>query len=180
MNRSDREYDELLRRALHEAVDWLEPSGDGLERIRARLTRPRSTPVAWVMAVFAGRARLRAARSDRSRRWQCVAALLSTAAVAGAAGALALTPLPRQAVSRTGALIRAFENGGPAGGPGGQGVTGSGTRSAPGAGAATGTAPRTTHSHQHSAPAKAAGSAPSPGRGASDARRPVAAQQSQE
>jgi hypothetical protein len=83
MNRSDRDYDELLRRALHEAVDWLEPSEDGLERIRARLKRPRSTPVAWMMALLAWRSRLRAARSDRSRRWQCAAALLSSAVVGG-------------------------------------------------------------------------------------------------
>jgi hypothetical protein len=96
MNRGDRDYDEFLRRALHEAVDWLEPSEDGLERIRARLTRPRSTPATWRLALFAWWARLRAARSDRSRRWQCAAALLSATVVAGAAGALALTPLPRQ------------------------------------------------------------------------------------
>jgi hypothetical protein len=83
MNRFDRDYDELLSRTLHEAVDWLEPSEDGLERIHARLTRPRSRPVAWVMVVLAWRARLRAARSDRSRNWQCAAALLSTGVVAG-------------------------------------------------------------------------------------------------
>jgi hypothetical protein len=117
MNRSDRDYDEFLRRALHEAVDWLEPSEDGLERIRARLTRPRSTPVAWMMAMFAWRARLRAARSDRSRRWQCAAALPSATVVAGAAGALAMPPLPRQPASRTDARIRVFERSGSAGGP---------------------------------------------------------------
>jgi hypothetical protein len=162
MNRGDRDYDELLRRALHEAADWLEPSDNGLDRIRARLTGPRSTPVAWMTAVPVWWAGLRAACSGRSRRWQCAAALLSVAVVAGAAGALALTPLPRQAASRTGALIRSFENSGPAGGAGGQGVTGSGTRPGPGAGAAPGTPPRVTHRHQHAAPAPSARSAPSP------------------
>jgi hypothetical protein len=162
MNGSDHDCDEFLRRALHEAADWLEPSEDGLERIRARLTRPRSTPVAWMMAAFGRRVPPRAPRRGRSRRWRCAAALLSTAVVAAAAGALALTPLPRQAVARTGALIRSFDSSGSAGGAGGQRVTGSGTRSAPRTGGATGAAPHITHHHKHTAPAKGAGSAPSP------------------
>jgi hypothetical protein len=162
MNRGDHDCDEFLHRALHEAVDWLEPSEDGLERIRARLTRPRSTPVAWMMAVFGRRPRLRAPRRGRSRRRPCAAALLSAAVVAAVAGALALTPLPRQAVSRTGALIRSFESSGSAHGAHGQGVTGSGTRSAPGAGAAPGTPPHVTHGHKHAAPAARARSAPGP------------------
>lgn len=37
---SGRNYDEALRRALHAAVESVEPSSDGLERIRARLGRP--------------------------------------------------------------------------------------------------------------------------------------------
>jgi hypothetical protein len=159
VNHGDRDHDELLRRALHEAVDWLEPSEDGLERIRARLTRPRSAPVAWIIALSQWWARLRAAHRDRYRRWQCAAALLTTAVVVGGAVALALTPLPRQAVARTDALIRSLEGGGPAGG--GQGVNGSATRSATGAKATPGTAPLTTHRGRHVAPAKRRGSAPS-------------------
>jgi hypothetical protein len=54
------DYEDLLRRALHSAVDPIEPADDGLERIRARLTVPDPLPVAWVVAVYAevaGRAR---------------------------------------------------------------------------------------------------------------------------
>jgi len=163
MNHSDPDHDELLSRALHEAVDWLEPSEGGLERIRARLTRPRSAPLAWVMVLLSGwRARLRVARSHRSRRWLCAAALVSAAVVAGTAGALALTPLPGQAVSRTDALIRSLVGGGSAGSTGGQGVNGSGTRPATGPAAAPGATPPITHGHRHAAPAKRAGSSPSP------------------
>src|SRR5215472_3377753 len=55
-----RDYEDLLRRALHSAVDPIEPADDGLERIRARLTTPDPLPVAWVVAAYAevaGRAR---------------------------------------------------------------------------------------------------------------------------
>ena len=34
------DYEEALRRALHAAADSIEPSADGLERIRERLNRP--------------------------------------------------------------------------------------------------------------------------------------------
>ena len=47
------DYEDLLRRALHSAVDPIEPADDGLERIRARLTTPDPLPVAWVMAAYA-------------------------------------------------------------------------------------------------------------------------------
>jgi hypothetical protein len=44
------EQEEVLRRALHAVADTIEPAGDGLERIRARLSRPRPLVVAWAMA----------------------------------------------------------------------------------------------------------------------------------
>ncbi|MDQ2875707.1 MAG: hypothetical protein M3Y33_13305, partial [Actinomycetota bacterium] len=34
------DYEEALRRALHAAADSIEPSADGLNRIRERLNRP--------------------------------------------------------------------------------------------------------------------------------------------
>jgi hypothetical protein len=34
------DYEEALRRALHAAADSIEPSADGLQRIRERLNRP--------------------------------------------------------------------------------------------------------------------------------------------
>src|SRR6266487_3229712 len=45
-----REHEDLLRRALRAAGDSVEPAGDGLERIRARLTRPRPAFAAWMMS----------------------------------------------------------------------------------------------------------------------------------
>jgi hypothetical protein len=44
------EQEERLRRALRAAAESVEPAGDGLERIRGRLTRPRPLAVAWLMA----------------------------------------------------------------------------------------------------------------------------------
>src|ERR1700735_1984722 len=52
MSQHDHDFDEVLRRALHAAADSVQPAGDGLERIRARLTRPVPLPVAWVMASY--------------------------------------------------------------------------------------------------------------------------------
>ena len=40
------DFDEFLRRVLQEQADAVEPGDDGLERIRARLTRPRPAPSA--------------------------------------------------------------------------------------------------------------------------------------
>ena len=51
MSQHDRDFEDLLRRALYSAADSVEPSQDGLERIRARLTTPYPLPVAWMMAV---------------------------------------------------------------------------------------------------------------------------------
>jgi hypothetical protein len=48
MSRHQRTYDETLSRALHAAADQIEPSGDGLERIRARLGPPMPAPAAWL------------------------------------------------------------------------------------------------------------------------------------
>ena len=138
MSRHDHDFDEFLRRLLREEADAVEPADDGLERIRARLTRPRPAPVAWVMAVFSGtgrrvqgaarsasvwlqtlpgaaQARLRSPQGGRSQRWRSPAVLAACAAIAVAAGVLALTPLPQQAVSGTAALFRSL-GGGHAGG----------------------------------------------------------------
>lgn len=52
MRQREFDYDEILRRALRTAADGIEPSGDGLERIRARLTTPRPLAAAWLMAGY--------------------------------------------------------------------------------------------------------------------------------
>jgi len=44
------DHEERLRHALRAAADSVEPAADGLERIRARLTRPRPAVVAWMVA----------------------------------------------------------------------------------------------------------------------------------
>src|ERR1035441_6817686 len=52
MSRTDAQYEEILRHALHAAADGIVPAGDGLERIRARLTVPHPLPVAWMVAAY--------------------------------------------------------------------------------------------------------------------------------
>jgi hypothetical protein len=47
------DHEAYLRAALHAAADSLEPHGDGLERIRARLRQPRPAPIAWALAASA-------------------------------------------------------------------------------------------------------------------------------
>jgi hypothetical protein len=53
MMQQEYEFDEVLRRALRTTADSIEPAGDGLERIRARLTMPRPLPAAWLIAGYA-------------------------------------------------------------------------------------------------------------------------------
>ncbi len=52
MSHQDQQYEEMLRRALHAAADGIEPAGDGLERIRARLSVPYPLPLAWLGAAL--------------------------------------------------------------------------------------------------------------------------------
>jgi hypothetical protein len=163
----DRDYDELLRRLLHEEADLVEPAEDALDQIRGRLGRPRPPAMAWATVAAPGwfrrarasqwpvRAWLRKVAGGASaglsaavsavRRWRHLAVLTLALAVAVAAGVLALTPLPRQAVAGTAALIRSFEGHGP-GGTGGQAVAGSGTKPLPSGRAMPSTQPG---SHQH-------------------------------
>jgi hypothetical protein len=53
MMQQEYDFDDVLRRALRRTADSIEPAGDGLERIRARLTRPRPLPAAWLLAGYA-------------------------------------------------------------------------------------------------------------------------------
>ena len=52
MRQREFDYEDILRGALRTAADGIEPSGDGLERIRARLTTPRPLAAAWLMAGY--------------------------------------------------------------------------------------------------------------------------------
>jgi hypothetical protein len=46
------EHEAILRRALHAAANGIEPQGDGLQRIQARLRPPRPIVVAWAEAAW--------------------------------------------------------------------------------------------------------------------------------
>ena len=164
MTQPDFDHGELLRRLLHTEADAIEPADDGLERIRARLTVPHSTPVAWITVGFseiAGRARgglqtawewlqqapgtardrFRAARPALQHpAWRLVAGL-SLAAFIAIAAVFVFTPFPQHVFAQAVALIQTVEGGGPVVGTGGPQVTGSGTQAggaAPAAGAASG------------------------------------------
>ena len=154
MNQRDRDYEELLRRALRASADSVVPAEDGLERIRARLSTPHPSLVAWMMAGFsevasraaaglqsvsdwlrpmpgAARERLRVTRPGPRRGGLArlrPTAVLAIAVFVVAGGALALTPLPGQAISSTAALIRSLGSGGPAGGTGGSPLSGGPSR----------------------------------------------------
>ncbi len=154
MNQRDRDYEELLRRALRASADSVVPAEDGLERIRARLSTPHPSLVAWMMAGFsevasraaaglqsasdwlrpipgAARERLRVTRPGPRRGGLArlrPTAVLAIAVFVVAGGALALTPLPGQAISQTAALFRSLGSGGPAGGTDGSPLSGGPSR----------------------------------------------------
>jgi len=133
MHQREHDHEEILRRALRSAADLVEPSADGLERIRARLTPPRPTFLAWVIVGYSEAVkplfgylepllewlraalgpiieRFRPARPDaahpqRRYAWLRPAAAMATAAFVVAMGAFALTKLP-QVISQSNALIQ--------------------------------------------------------------------------
>src|SRR5215471_2508216 len=154
--RNDYSYEELLRRALHSAVESVEPADDGLERIRAGLTTPHALPVAWVMAGYSEVARRmqgllsamtwrRPAEPSGPPQQRRLARLRLVAAVAAvtivmAMGVSTLTPFGQQVLSEAGALLHSIGVGpvGPVG-TAGPGAAGQGTGAAGGAGAGNGT-----------------------------------------
>src|SRR5215472_2024320 len=69
MSQHSGDYEDFLRGALHAAVDSAQPAGDGLERIRARLTTPHPLPVAWLMAVCSWVARRARGSLDSVSAW---------------------------------------------------------------------------------------------------------------
>src|SRR6266550_5723708 len=150
------DYEDLLRGALHAAVDSAEPAGDGLERIRARLTTPRPLPVAWLMAVSSWVARRARGSLDSVSAWlQTVPGevhrrggaaegryterlrLVATVAAVTALLAIsvsALTPFGRHVISQAGSALNSIGGGAPAGtgerGASGQGGAGAGVTGA--------------------------------------------------
>ena len=176
MSQQNRDFEDLLRRALHSAAGSVEPSPDGLERIRGRLTTPYPLPVAWMMAVYSQaarwtlgglsslgawleavpgsvRQRRRVTRPSPSRGRRpsrvVLAAALAGTALAVAIGAGALTPPLRHAMVQTGLLIRSITSGG----------SGSSSRPPGSRGAVSGMAPG-TGSHPQPNPANCAAPPP--------------------
>ena len=161
------DHEDLLRRALHAAADSVEPSDDGLERIRARLRAPYPRPVAWMMAAYSEMPRralgalrsgwvwLRTVLGTADERWRArpgtlhpqarlapagLATAMITAALLVAMTASALTL--RQTFVHAGVPIRAAEGSGPSG-AGGPGLNGNGSQFSSGGQAVTGTTPST-------------------------------------
>ena len=150
------DYEDLLRGALHAAVDSTEPAGDGLERIRARLTTPHPLPVAWLMAVCSWVARRARGSLDSVSAWlQTVPGevhrrggaaegryterlrLVATVAAVTALLAIsvsALTPFGRYVISQAGSVLNSIGGGEPAGtgepGASGEGGGGAGVTGA--------------------------------------------------
>jgi hypothetical protein len=151
------DYEEALRRALHAAADSIEPSADGLERIRERLNRPMLSfeaasawsagTAAWlrrvmepVVAAFwavIDRFRPAPAKTGHARpryNWIRPAAGMGIAVFVVAAGAFALKTLP-QAISPSASNSVHSAAGGNAPGTGGGGGGVNGGRSQDAAGA---------------------------------------------
>jgi hypothetical protein len=159
------DYEEALRRALHAAADSIEPAGDGLQRIRERLSRPMlsfETATAWyaglaarVRAVFwavVDRFRPVAAKPGHARPalgWLRPVAAMGVAIFVVAAGVFALTGLP-QVGSFSGAdsTSGAGHNGSSP-----NGATGGGTA---GSGLVSGASSASTGGTRHASPAASA------------------------
>ena len=147
MTQHSGDYEDFLRGALHAAVDSAEPAGDGLERIRARLTTPHPLPVAWLMAACSWVARYARGSLDSVSAWlQTVPGevhrrggaaegrytgrlrLVATVAAVTALLAIsvsALTPFGRHAISQAGSVLNSIGGGEPAG-TGERGASGGG------------------------------------------------------
>jgi hypothetical protein len=143
MTHNQDDFSERLRRALHAAADPVEPAGDGLDRIRSRVGRPRPALAARIMEGYSAAARLalggwdsfmmwlrelpgaagKLSREVPATRWArahvAVAAALGVVALIVAMGIFAATPFGWQTLSgtATGAQSRQTgENGGRGGG----------------------------------------------------------------
>jgi hypothetical protein len=107
--------EEALRRGLAEAVGRIEPSADGLERIRARIGHRRPRP--WLLTVGAdalGAARHWVWRGHWSWQWSWAWPTALPAAVGGAAARVPWLVLPRlRRLPRPGELLRLGSTGSP-------------------------------------------------------------------
>src|SRR5215471_5112592 len=137
MSQHSGDYEDFLRGALHAAVDSAQPAGDGLERIRARLTTPHPLPVAWLMAVCSWVARRARGSVDSVSAWlqtvpgevhrrngaaegRYIERLRLVTTVAAVTVLLAisvstLTPFGRHVISQAGSALNSIGGGEPAG-----------------------------------------------------------------
>jgi surface antigen len=185
MSQHQDDHEDFLRRALHAAADSVEPSDDGLERIRARLRAPHPRPVAWLMAAYSemllralgaldsGWVWLHTVLGTAHERWRArpgvphrqarlmsasLATAMITAALLVAMSASVLTL--RQTFVHAGVPIRSAEGSGSVG-TGGPGLNGNGSHFSRGGRAVTGTTPsppsRSTGRSSPTAPSSSAG-----------------------
>ena len=186
MSRGQDEFDERLRRALHDAADRVQPTDGGLDKIRRSLTRPRSvllagmmaacatvarwasgglhTLMAWLSTVFAASESQRKAPQGMSRRRARAGTALVTllAAAVAVAGAFALTPVLRQ--SLPGTAVGSHSRDGGSAGRNAPKVNGHGGQLPPGSAAGTGPAhraPRRAAAEPVPCPATTSASGPS-------------------
>jgi hypothetical protein len=143
MSQHSGDFEDFLRGALHAAVDPAEPAGDGLERIRARLTTPHPLPVAWLMAVCSWVARYARGSLDSVVAWlrtvpiethsrggaaasdgphmQRLRLVSTVAAVAilMAISVAAVTPFGQRVIEQAGSVLHSIGGGGNGSGSGG-------------------------------------------------------------
>jgi hypothetical protein len=160
MSRGQDDFDEHLRRALHEAADRVQPTHGGLDRIRRSLTRPRpvllaavmaawatavqwassglQTLMAWLRTVFGATPESQQGAPKGSRRpWAGTALAALLAAAVAVAGVFALTPALRQSLPGMAVRSRSLPGGGVAGSNAPK-VNGHGGQLTPGSAAGTG------------------------------------------
>ena len=196
------DYEDLLRGALHAAADSAEPAGDGLERIRARLTTPHPLPVAWLMAVCSWVARRARGSLDSVSAWlqtvpgevhrrggaaegRYTQRLRLVATVAAVTVLLAisvstLTPFGRHMISQAGSVLNSIGGGGEPAGTGERGASGGGGGGAGVTGATNGGQNHAQPAASCTPEASAAGRSPGqdePGRPQSGRREPGQPQQ---
>src|SRR5262249_50054942 len=180
MSQHSGDYEDFLRGALHAAVDSAQPAGDGLERIRARLTTPHPLPVAWLMAVCSWVARRARGSLDSVSAWlqtvpgevhrrngaaegRYIERLRLVTTVAAVTVLLAisvstLTPFGRHVISQAGSALNSIGGGEPAG----TGQLGTNGQSGGGRGGPPGAPPPRPGPPRRAPPPAPRGAAPAP------------------
>src|SRR5215831_4396350 len=98
------DYEERLRAALRAAAESVEPEGDGLERIRARIHAPRPATAAWLTTAAepSGPGPVTAGGAPAPYGWLRPLAAAAAFVLVVGTGALALTQHLTQTISPAG------------------------------------------------------------------------------